>query len=52
MSKKEWHRQAECMHCRYFGRCEIYWGRECNRQGGKRVPRFQQFEWEEQEQGA
>jgi hypothetical protein len=44
--KKKWPRQeAECMHCQYFGRCEVYWGIKCTRQGGKRVPRFRSFEW-------
>lgn len=45
MSKKEWLKQAECMHCQYFGRCEVHWGIKCTRQGGKRVPRFRSFEW-------
>jgi hypothetical protein len=48
MSKKEWHRQAECMYCQYFGRCTVYWGKDCNRQGGRKVPRFRTFNWEEQ----
>lgn len=52
MSRKERRRELECQYCRYLGRCEVYWGRDCNRQGGKRVPRFRQFNWEEQEQGA
>jgi hypothetical protein len=49
MSKKERRREAECMHCRYFGRCEQHWGMECNRQNGKKVPRFRTFSWNEQE---
>ncbi len=45
--KKKWHRQeAECIHCEYFGRCEVHWGIKCTRRGGKRVPRFRSFdEW-------
>ena len=45
--KKKWPRQeAECIHCEYFGRCEVYWGIKCTRRGGKRVPRFRSFdEW-------
>ena len=46
MNKKEWNKQAECMHCQYFGRCEVHWGIKCTRRGGKRVPRFRSLdEW-------
>jgi len=30
----------KCTSCVHFGYCMIYWGVECKRQGGKRIPRM------------
>lgn len=29
-----------CTSCVHFGYCMVYWGVECKRQGGKRIPRM------------
>lgn len=29
-----------CNSCVHFGYCMVYWGVECKRQGGKRIPRM------------
>lgn len=31
---------AYCTSCVHFGYCMVYWGVECKRQGGKRIPRM------------
>jgi len=31
---------ANCDSCNHLGFCEIYWGAECKRQGGKKTPRL------------
>jgi hypothetical protein len=31
---------AKCCRCNHYGFCQIYWGMECKRQGGKRIPRL------------
>ena len=49
MSKKERRREAECMHCRYLGRCDVHWGRECRQQGGRKIPRIGNRWQEDQE---
>lgn len=42
MTKLEMQRMRECRraHCKEFRFCEIHWGQQCSRQGGKRVPRI------------
>lgn len=30
----------ECGDCNHFGYCKIYWGTDCKRQGGPRIPRL------------
>ncbi|MBP7333081.1 MAG: hypothetical protein KBA08_12445 [Firmicutes bacterium] len=30
--------------CKYLRRCRVYWGRKCNRQGGRKVPRIRVVE--------
>jgi hypothetical protein len=29
-----------CTSCVHFGYCMVYWGVDCKRQGGKRIPRM------------
>lgn len=31
---------GNCVSCNHFGFCKIYWGTECKRQGGGRIPRL------------
>ncbi len=33
-------RTENCTSCVHFGYCMVYWGAECKRQGGKRIPRM------------
>jgi len=30
----------KCYGCSHYGFCQIYWGTECRRHGGKRIPRL------------
>jgi tRNA(Arg) A34 adenosine deaminase TadA len=32
------HGNAQCSACTHFGYCKIYWGPECKRQGGDKIP--------------
>jgi len=46
MKTKELKKNDKCFSCEHFGYCQIYWGVECKRQGGKRTPRLKsQKEW-------
>ena len=29
-----------CLSCGHYGYCLVYWGAECKRQGGNRIPRL------------
>ena len=29
-----------CLSCNHLGYCQVYWGAECKRQGGNRIPRM------------
>ncbi|MDD3364194.1 MAG: hypothetical protein PHZ03_04380 [Syntrophomonas sp.] len=29
-----------CLSCNHLGFCQVYWGAECKRQGGNRIPRM------------
>lgn len=33
-------RTENCTSCVHFGYCMVYWGVDCKRQGGKRIPRM------------
>jgi len=33
-------RTENCASCVHFGYCMVYWGVDCKRQGGKRIPRM------------
>ena len=30
----------KCLVCFHYGFCQLYWGTECKRQGGTRIPRL------------
>ncbi|MFA7076838.1 MAG: hypothetical protein WC147_00275 [Syntrophomonas sp.] len=30
----------KCLSCIHYGYCAIYWGADCKRQGGKKIPRM------------
>lgn len=36
-----------CEKCREEWKCEIKWGARCNRNGGKKIPRFRRYRKEE-----
>jgi hypothetical protein len=38
-----------CLSCSHFGYCIIYWGADCKRQGGKRIPRMKSMPFEERQ---
>jgi len=38
----------KCNRCNHHGFCQIYWGTECKRQGGKRIPRLKKGYLEKQ----
>lgn len=42
MTKAQKRDRFECWRtkCRYLLRCTIHWGRRCNRQGGRKIPRI------------
>ncbi|MEW6425002.1 MAG: hypothetical protein AB1523_09710 [Bacillota bacterium] len=40
MTHQQIARRERCRPCRFFHRCKIHWGDECNRRGGKKIPRF------------
>lgn len=31
---------GNCLSCVHFGYCLVYWGTECKRQGGTKIPRM------------
>ncbi len=39
MAEKEIEAET-CLSCDHFGFCMVYWGAECKRQGGKKIPRM------------
>lgn len=40
MSKTDFKKDNNCQVCHHFGFCQMYWGIECKRQGGNRIPRL------------
>lgn len=36
---------GRCLSCVHYGYCLIYWGAECKRQGGKKIPRVKSTQW-------
>lgn len=38
-------------YCNWFYRCNVHWGAECKRQGGKKIPRMKQFAYREYNRG-
>lgn len=43
--EKERIEQCTLANCQYYQRCMIKWGKDCIRQGGKKIPRFRQVNW-------
>jgi len=45
MTKIECERKEACdqAKCRSINKCAVHWGKDCNRQGGKKIPRFRQI---------
>lgn len=37
----------KCLQCNLYGYCQIYWGAQCKRQGGKKMPRMKKRQAEE-----
>ncbi len=46
MTKAQVQAKLDCQlaKCRDLRRCKIHWGRRCNRQDGKKVPRFRRYQ--------
>ena len=42
MAKSQFQSILECnlISCRHVHECKIHWGKRCNRQGGRKIPRF------------
>jgi len=40
MNRTDFDKDNKCHVCPHFGFCQIYWGAECKRQGGNRIPRL------------
>jgi len=40
MTKSQLKCLEACQGCSDLHRCKVHWGKKCNRQGGKKVPRL------------
>jgi hypothetical protein len=40
MKTNELNKNDKCFACSHLGYCQIYWGTECKRQGGRKTPRL------------
>lgn len=49
MSEKDIQRKRQCSGCWDMKYCTVYWGRECSRNGGQRIPRMQYRDWNKQD---
>lgn len=49
MSKKDIQRKWQCRGCLDMKFCTVYWGYECSRNGGQRIPRMKYRDWNRQE---
>lgn len=42
-NKGEIDRTKACSKCAEVNKCAIHWGKDCNRQGGKKIPRYKEY---------